>query len=42
MVYVNGASEDTEAPFGGYKNIRSCDSLGLMSAEINLNQQERI
>lgn len=59
MVYLNGASEDPEAPFGGYKmsgngrewgeipfgeflETKRCDSRGLMSAEINLNQLERI
>ena len=59
MAYLNGASEDTEAPFGGYKisgngrergeiafgeffENKSCDSRGLMSAEINLNQLEGI
>jgi aldehyde dehydrogenase (NAD+) len=56
MVYLNGASEDPEAPFGGYKmsgngreipfgeflETKRCDSRGLMSADLNLNQLERI
>ena len=59
MVHLNGASEDPEAPFGGYKmsgngrewgeirfgeflETKRCDSRGLMSADINLNQLERI
>jgi aldehyde dehydrogenase (NAD+) len=31
-----------EIPFGEFLETKRCDSRGLMSAEINLNQLERI
>ena len=58
MVYLNGASEDSETPLAvtkcratGASGVRllsasslrqSCDSRGLMSAEIDPSQLERI